>query len=226
MKKLILLGAIAAPFAAQADVFNYAEFTGMGVGTVHGTMLNSDGNTIDVDYSGDLVGATQINNTGTYYYTDVTHTNSGPYVNGLVGNAPSRSDIIALQGQNANPTLNTITFSSAVTNPIFDIVSLGQPTLATSYDFGSSSFSILSQDAGWWGGTNTSLSQTGNVLTGTEGSGVIQFNGTFTSISFTATPTENWHGFTIGVNAVPEPSAIAAVGIGLVALVRRRRSSK
>jgi hypothetical protein len=225
MKKIILLGFIAAPLMAHADIYNYATLTSMGAGTVHGTMLNSDGNTINVDYSGDLVNATQINNTGTYYYTGADKVSPGPYVNGVVDNAPSRTDIIALEGQNSEPTLNTITFSSAVTNPIFDIVSLGQPTLATSYNFGDSSFSILSQDAGWWGGSNTGLSQAGNVLTGTEGSGVIQFSGTFTSISFTATPTEFWHGFNVGVDSVPEPSAIAAVGIGLVALVRRRKKA-
>jgi hypothetical protein len=124
-------------------------------------------------------------------------------------------------------TTHTITFGTPVVNPVMDIVSLGQAGIDTQYDFSLSSgqsMSILEQGPsyGFWG-CDTCLSLSGTTLTGTEGDGVIQFIGTFTSLTWTGANPENWNGFTFGVpvvdppNATPEPATWASTL--LVALI-------
>ena len=230
MKKFAFFGLLAIPVLANANPvgFLYATYFAMQTGqpgNMTGQMINSDGTTISVSYSGHVVVDSQFGNQGSYYYTGF---NGGPspYTNSLVANAPSATDIIALAGQTNAPITNTITFSAPVTDPIMDIVSLGQQGQSSNYDF-NIPFTILSQGPGHFGGLNNGLSNPfGNRLTGFEGNGVIQFKGTFTSISFVASPAEYWGGFNVGVAAVPEPSAVVALGLGLTVLLRRRRTSK
>ena len=229
MKKYLIFGLFLVPMMAQADPvgFRYAEYFAMQTGSpgsLTGQMVNSNGSVIGVSYSGHVVADSQINNTGTYYFTGF---NGGPspYMNSLVGNAPAAKDIIALAGQTNAPINNTINFSVAVVDPIMAIVSLGQQGQPSNYDF-NTPFTILSQGGGYWGNNGNALSNPfGNRLTGFEGNGVIQFKGTFTSISFTASPAEYWGGFNVGVQAVPEPGSIVILSAGLAILVRRRRKS-
>lgn len=229
MKKLVFVVILVAPvlsFAAPVG-FRYAEYFAMSTGSpgsMTGQMINSNGTTIGVSYSGHVVVDSQFNNQGTYYYTGFGNGPS-PYTNALVANAPLSKDIIALAGQTNAPLTNTITFSAPVVNPIMDIVSLGQQGQSSNYDF-NTPFTILSQGAGYFGGTGTSLSNPfGNRLTGFEGNGVIQFTGTYTSISFVASPAEYWGGFNVGVQAVPEPTTFLAVSAGLLVLARRRKKA-
>ena len=74
MKKTLLLAAIAAPMASYAGPvgFRYAQYFAMSPGSpgsLTGQMINSDGSMIGVSYSGSVVVDSQINNTGSYYYT-------------------------------------------------------------------------------------------------------------------------------------------------------------
>lgn len=227
MKKVFIVGVLAVPIASYAAPvgFRYAEYFAMQTGSpgsMTGQMINSDGSVIGVSYSGHVVVDSQFNNTGTYYYTGFNGGTS-PYTNSLVANAPLAKDIIALAGQTNAPINNTITFSAPVVNPIMDIVSLGQQGQPSNYDF-NTPFVIVSQGGGYFGNNGNALSNPfGNRLSGFEGNGVIQFIGTFTSISFTASPAEYWGGFNVGVQAVPEPASVIAVSGGLIILLRRRR---
>ena len=151
---------------------------------------------------------------------------SAPYVSATVDNAPMSTDIIAL----SRATTKTITFSQAITNPLFAVVSLN----GNGYRF-DRDFEILSFGAGYWGNGTLSKQVGGGVfqLNGTgEPHGVIEFQGTYTSISWTSLTEENWNGFTIGVRglapaAVPEPASLCllgAGGLGVLGYARRRKA--
>lgn len=125
---------------------------------------------------------------------------------------------------NANGTY-TLTFSSPVKDPVMAIVSLGgggcpgTPLCSTSWDFGGQPVKVLKVGAGAFGNgplvVNVSVSPGLNqvVLTGTEGHGLVQFTGTMTSLTWSASTAENWAGFTIGIPSVstnPTPTPIPA----------------
>lgn len=149
-----------------------------------------------------------------------------PYTSAVVSNAPPNTDIVALNG--GQNQIYTVTLGAAIVDPIMAIVSLGAPGIPTTYNF-DSPFTILSQGVGYWGGSSTALQELpGNVLQGTEGSGTIQFIGTFTQFSWTVPTPEYWHGFTFGIRTtealnVPEPTTLLLFGAGLLALVAARR---
>jgi hypothetical protein len=196
---LLLLAGVASTAMAGQPI-TYTDWTttsggGTTSGSASGTLTLSSG-TVNISYSGELAFA-QVNNTGIQYWTEPNPA-SLPYTgNALVGNAPATSDIVALQELGGSRIVDTINFSQAVLNPIMLINSLGQPNIGVSYDF-NQPFTLLSAGQGYWGGTSTSLTASGNILTGYEGAGAIEFLGDVSSISWTTTGGEYWNGFTIG----------------------------
>ncbi|HEX5376948.1 MAG TPA: PEPxxWA-CTERM sorting domain-containing protein [Phenylobacterium sp.] len=187
-----------------------------GAGQVSG-VINAPGGAVGVTYNGSYLFAQTSG--GTDYWVD------NGYTQGLV-NRPTGTDIIAL----ATGGAKTITFSKAVTNPYLAFTSWNGNVVTFS-----SPFTIISQGCGYWG-CGSFVPSNGNLtFTGSgEVHGVLQFQGTFNSLTFTDS-NESWHGFTVGIadvagpgGGIPEPSAWALMimGFGLTgaALRSRRRA--
>ena len=124
-------------------------------------------------------------------------------------------------------TIDTITFASPVIDPVMAIWSLGGGSTSASFVF-NAPFNIESGGATpEYGGTPLTLVLNG--VAGVEGNGTIQFQGTFTSISWNNPQYENWYGFTVGtVSPVPEPStwAMMLLGFAGVGFMAYRRKAK
>jgi hypothetical protein len=101
--------------------------------------------------------------------------------------------------------------------------------LLASFVFSSSSFSIQSggPNAEYGGG---SISQSGNIVSGLEANGALQFLGTFSAISWTNPDYEYFYAFTAGVpqgSAVPIPGALPLFmgGLALLGLLAGRKKN-
>jgi len=156
---------------------------------------------------------------------DGTASNWAPnssFIGGTVTASPSTvGDIITLDG--AFTGTNTITFASPIVNPVFAIWSLGAPGSAASFTFNlTPTFEAGGPNAQFGGGP---LTVSANSVSGIEGNGVVQFTGSFTTVSWTDTP-EFFYGFTVGTaGPIPEPSAYLTllVGLALFGFALRRR---
>jgi hypothetical protein len=226
---LVLAGLASTAMAGQPITYtDWTASSGSGTtsGSASGTMTLSSG-TVNVSYSGELAFA-QVNNGGTQYWTQPNLLDL-PYTgNALVGNAPATTDIISLQERGGSTIVDTVSFSQAVLNPIMLINSLGQGGIGVSYLF-NQPFTLLGAGQGYWGGNSSTLTASGNVLTGVEGAGAIEFLGDVSSISWTTRDGENWNGFTIGAvtaqaNGVPDGgTTLGLLGMGLSCLLGLRR---
>ena len=214
MRKSIALAiaALTLPLSAlAADSTNWTKWSTITDGT-----LVQNGNSVDVTFGG---GAYFLDHSS--YFYDVPSSFTSPDVT----NAPATEGTIGMLGGDA--TVHSFTFSQAVVDPVMAVFSVGQGSVPVRFVFDTDHFSVTSPTAnGHWGGGT--LVQAGNVVTGVEGNGLIQFKGTFTKISFTTPDYENYYGGTIGAPAaaVPEPEALVLALGGLMVvggLARRRR---
>lgn len=152
------------------------------------------------------------------------------FTSSTILNAPPEHIIALLGGRDAynRKIVNTLTFSQPVMNAILAIYSLGQTNVERGYGFSNEQpFDIITSgpSSAWGGGflsQNNFLDHTD--LAGREGNGLVQFTGTFSTLSWTVTDYENWSGFTVGVpSAVPEPSTMLLFVSGLVCLASLRK---
>jgi hypothetical protein len=204
-------------FGAIIDWVDWTSATTGNPGSAAGTLTGGVG----VAYSGEVLFAQTAG--GANYWSP-----SGSYISATVDNAPGSTDIIGMTG--GRGLTQTITFSQAVVNPLMAIVSLGQPGYPVRLNYDAPA-TIISAGGGYWGGGSISQNGTNGVL-GLEGHGVVQFMGTYNSISFTAPDYEYWYGFTVGIEgvasaeAVPEPSSmiLGVLGFGLLMAFGIRRA--
>jgi hypothetical protein len=150
------------------------------------------------------------------------------YSGGTIDNAPLQwGGIIWLDGGTSN--LSTISFSTPVVNPVMAIWSLGDSVTQASFVFSDNQpFTIQSGGPDIVYGGSTILAS-GNTVYGSEAYGTIQFQGTYSQLTWTNPQYEHWSGFTVGAPvAVPIPAAVWLFGSGLLGLIgvaRRRRVS-
>ena len=206
----------AAPVHAATEWTNWTSATNGAPGSAAGTV-----GAVGVTYAGEL-DSSVINGTSSIWAPDTS------FIGGTVTASPSTvGDDLRLNGDFTG--VNTITFGSPVENPLIAIWSLGQPGLAASFNFTATPTLEAGGPNANFGGS--SITVVGNAVNGNEGNGVVQFTGTFTSISWTNTP-ENFYAFTVGLNGplgpppVPEPASLTLLGSGFAGLmwyVRKRR---
>lgn len=216
----IAVSAILATTPVAAAPIDWASWSGVTTSnTTTGAALATFADLgITAGYTGELI---------SFQANYPSYTPVATFSGGSVSNGPVQADgIIQIFGGTGTGT-HTLTFSQAVLNPVLAIWSLGQPGLLAQFVF-DQSFTIQSggPNAEYGGASITAL---GNTVSGIEGNGVIQFNGSLTSISWTNPVFENWYGFTVGVPvaaAIPEPETYALMLAGLALLGARARRRK
>lgn len=131
---------------------------------------------------------------------------SGTFTSTNVPTVPTNANLITQAGYVPAVAKHTLTFSQPVTNIVMNVVSLGGMAGVSAYKF-DQDFTVLSQNTKCTGSLNNvspitnCLTVSGRTLSGREGSGSLQFTGTYTSISWEVTVPEVYSGFNIGVTS-------------------------
>jgi hypothetical protein len=224
---------VGVPFLAAAGLcpaapIEWTDWTAATTTSAAGTLALDSGD-VAVTFTGALNPAAQTAGGSSFWATNPAIYTAPD----AVDNAPPATDIIRITGGTAAGT-QVLSFSEPVVDPVMAILSLGQPGLVVTYDFIDAPFDVLNSGTGFFGGSpaGSLFEDPGDVLRGIEGHGIIQFSGTFSSISWTVPTDEFWHGFQVGVPSgdvgppppgVPEPGGIPLIVAALAGVWIARR---
>jgi len=232
-----------ASFSASAVPIHWTDWTTSssangftGVGTI-----TTPTSTVDVTYNNPQGVAFFQSSGGTDFWQNNRagrNPATSPYTSGAVDNIPTGTDIVGLRFAGNQ----TLTFSETIANPVFSYVSLNGNGYSFDQDFEVLSFGNPADgnDCGYWG-CGTSFKQVVDLggglfeyqLLGTgEPHGTLRFTGAFDTVSWRSLSSENWNGFTVGVqgtaeevfnNSVPEPAVLVLMGLGLAGMAATRK---
>jgi hypothetical protein len=206
--------------AATVTWATWSSFSPGAPGTAAGTLAFPT--PVNIGYSGEILSASYLG-TGPLPPNLTTAWTGTAYTGGNVANAPSNLGQIALKGGTTN--VNTVIFSPPVINPVMAIWSLGSAG-SNRADFDFTAAEPFTVEAG---GTDSvtggqSISALPNIVFGIEGNGVIQFAGTYSSLTWTNPILENDYAFTLGADGVvPEPASMSLLALAALSTLKRRR---
>lgn len=175
----------------EASYFNFTNGT-------TGTVIDPNGGNVGLTLSGEVMDTSADGFVWNLY-------NGTPAYESVVSpNSPAGSDMLAASGDVLPQyQAHTLLFSEQVSNAVMAFWSLGQPRDVGELTF-SQPFVMLSDNGVATPGVSTGG---GYTLQGEEGGGVIQFLGTYDTISWTVTGVELYHGFTVGLTTSNNPAA-------------------
>ncbi len=228
-KLLLATATLVATFNVSAVPYYYTDWVSVnpGGGTASGIITPSSGSAVNVTFEalasdgspGSFLGVTG---------DDVLWNPDSTYQSAQVDNA---SEFEGLQLVGTDNMTYRVTLSEAIKDPIMAVATLGSTGDSATYVF-DSPFTILSQGTSCCWGDGILVQQADNILEGWEGSGTLQFIGTYTTFSWTVPNPEYWHGFTFGIRTtqalepVPVPAAVWLFGSGLLGLAGIARRKK
>jgi len=181
-----------------------------------GTLYDPEtSSTIGVTYSGEVLNLSQFNNS-----SGIDLFNYPAFQAANVTTLPPRGNFIALSGFSG--LTNTLTFSKPVRNLLMALSSLGSPGIPSTYLFSGQSPVVSSKGQGKYG-DGPFYMQTPTTVYGAEGNGMLQFNGTFSSLSWTVPSPELDSAFNVGIADSPAPVPAPLPALGAVAAYRLSR---
>jgi hypothetical protein len=213
----LVCGAVA---PEAASTITWTTWTSGTVSSTAGSAAGTlSGLGISVAYSGEMEGLAG---------GEVLWAPTSTFTGGTVGDAPPNGTNVAITLVGGGNVLDTASFSAPLLNPILAIWSLGQDGITARFDFTAAEpFTIEGGGpSDQYGGSSIFAGGACpiNDVCGIEGNGVVQFNGTFSSITWSNPAFEDFYAFTIGVpQAAPEPATLALVGLGLAGFGFSRR---
>ncbi|RMF94599.1 MAG: PEP-CTERM sorting domain-containing protein [Candidatus Schekmanbacteria bacterium] len=221
MSLLIFFVSICICSSSQALTISWVDWTSQD----YYTWGEVDGNVngVSVTYTGYFQNAQTGGGINFWSYNPTTYT--APPV---VDNPPPDSDMIR-PSTYSSLVIHTVTFSQPVVDPVIAIMALGDNTHSTWFQF-DRGFDLLNVGSGYTGPGQ--LWKSGLRLIGKNGSGLIQFPGIVSSVSWRTSKDYSFDPiFQVGISdlanpPVPEPSSFILLAVGISSILTYRNFKK